>query len=262
MLNLITVCRCQRRHCWRKTRSHILPSTLQVKVTCLEWGGLKYMYMKTAHLSKVYQLSLLKQLFSLFKAVHVTMTWHWICFLNVQLSWASVRKLQIQLKDSFHIKKDSNDFCFLACDDDNNKGVLPEVPPGPRPQRLSELSIKEKTLPIPRGSAFFIFSSTNPWVSNTLIGAIDTEAQKPIYLFSVTEITETTLQSAIAEAQSSIKDVSCRRYTLHTAHCALSSSVPLYVSISASLFFEETAPESALWCPAEINCFRGICIIF
>ncbi|XP_039655701.1 voltage-dependent L-type calcium channel subunit alpha-1D isoform X14 [Perca fluviatilis] len=50
-----------------------------------------------------------------------------------------------------------------ACDDDNNKGVLPEVPPGPRPQRLSELSIKEKTLPIPRGSAFFIFSSTNPF---------------------------------------------------------------------------------------------------
>ncbi|XP_028438414.1 voltage-dependent L-type calcium channel subunit alpha-1D [Perca flavescens] len=50
-----------------------------------------------------------------------------------------------------------------TCDDDDNKGVLPEIPPGPRPQRLSELSIKEKTLPIPRGSAFFIFSSTNPF---------------------------------------------------------------------------------------------------
>ncbi|XP_061745003.1 voltage-dependent L-type calcium channel subunit alpha-1D-like [Nerophis ophidion] len=32
----------------------------------------------------------------------------------------------------------------------------------PRPKRLSELSIKEKTPPIPDGSAFFIFSSTNP----------------------------------------------------------------------------------------------------
>uniref|UniRef100_A0A8C5FYM2 Voltage-dependent L-type calcium channel subunit alpha n=1 Tax=Gouania willdenowi TaxID=441366 RepID=A0A8C5FYM2_GOUWI len=38
-----------------------------------------------------------------------------------------------------------------------------EVPPGPRPQRLSELTIKEKTPPIPEGSAFFIFSSTNPF---------------------------------------------------------------------------------------------------
>ncbi|XP_030639857.1 voltage-dependent L-type calcium channel subunit alpha-1D [Chanos chanos] len=38
----------------------------------------------------------------------------------------------------------------------------PEVPSGPRPQRLSELNLKEKTPPIPEGSAFFIFSSTNP----------------------------------------------------------------------------------------------------
>ncbi|KAJ8015835.1 hypothetical protein DPEC_G00000480 [Dallia pectoralis] len=38
---------------------------------------------------------------------------------------------------------------------------LPEVPAGPRPQRLSNFSIKEKTPPIPEGSAFFIFSSTN-----------------------------------------------------------------------------------------------------
>uniref|UniRef100_A0A672GMR4 Voltage-dependent L-type calcium channel subunit alpha n=1 Tax=Salarias fasciatus TaxID=181472 RepID=A0A672GMR4_SALFA len=37
-----------------------------------------------------------------------------------------------------------------------------EAPSGPRPQRLSELTIKEKTPPIPEGSAFFIFSSTNP----------------------------------------------------------------------------------------------------
>uniref|UniRef100_A0A4W5NIP5 Voltage-dependent L-type calcium channel subunit alpha n=1 Tax=Hucho hucho TaxID=62062 RepID=A0A4W5NIP5_9TELE len=38
---------------------------------------------------------------------------------------------------------------------------LPEVPIGPRPQRLSDLSVKEKTPPIPEGSAFFIFSNTN-----------------------------------------------------------------------------------------------------
>lgn len=53
-------------------------------------------------------------------------------------------------------------FCFLVSEDDDNNDDLPEVPSGPRPQRLSELTIKEKTPPIPSGSAFFIFSSTNP----------------------------------------------------------------------------------------------------
>ncbi|XP_051777018.1 voltage-dependent L-type calcium channel subunit alpha-1D [Erpetoichthys calabaricus] len=38
----------------------------------------------------------------------------------------------------------------------------PEVPAGPRPKRLSELNMKEKITPIPEGSSFFIFSSTNP----------------------------------------------------------------------------------------------------
>uniref|UniRef100_A0A803WGH0 Voltage-dependent L-type calcium channel subunit alpha n=1 Tax=Ficedula albicollis TaxID=59894 RepID=A0A803WGH0_FICAL len=38
----------------------------------------------------------------------------------------------------------------------------PEVPAGPRPRRISELNMKEKITPIPEGSAFFIFSSTNP----------------------------------------------------------------------------------------------------
>uniref|UniRef100_A0A671KEN1 Voltage-dependent L-type calcium channel subunit alpha n=1 Tax=Sinocyclocheilus anshuiensis TaxID=1608454 RepID=A0A671KEN1_9TELE len=38
----------------------------------------------------------------------------------------------------------------------------PEVPSGLRPQRLSELSLREKTPPIPEGSAIFILSNTNP----------------------------------------------------------------------------------------------------
>uniref|UniRef100_A0A8C8GXH8 Voltage-dependent L-type calcium channel subunit alpha n=1 Tax=Oncorhynchus tshawytscha TaxID=74940 RepID=A0A8C8GXH8_ONCTS len=46
-------------------------------------------------------------------------------------------------------------------DDDDDDDELPEVPIGPRPQRLSDLSVKEKTPPIPEGSAFFIFSNTN-----------------------------------------------------------------------------------------------------
>ncbi|KAI3357267.1 hypothetical protein L3Q82_015715 [Scortum barcoo] len=52
---------------------------------------------------------------------------------------------------------------YLVCADDDDNDDLPEVPSGPRPPRLSELSIKEKTPPIPAGSAFFIFSSTNPF---------------------------------------------------------------------------------------------------
>lgn len=53
--------------------------------------------------------------------------------------------------------------CLSVCnDEDEDVEELPEVPSGPRPQRLSELSIKEKIPPIPSGSAFFIFSSTNP----------------------------------------------------------------------------------------------------
>uniref|UniRef100_A0A3Q2WQI1 Voltage-dependent L-type calcium channel subunit alpha n=1 Tax=Haplochromis burtoni TaxID=8153 RepID=A0A3Q2WQI1_HAPBU len=52
--------------------------------------------------------------------------------------------------------------CIL-CDDGTDNDELPEVPSGPRPQRLSELTIKEKIPPIPEGSAFFIFSSTNPF---------------------------------------------------------------------------------------------------
>ncbi|XP_037101743.1 voltage-dependent L-type calcium channel subunit alpha-1D isoform X8 [Syngnathus acus] len=55
----------------------------------------------------------------------------------------------------------ANDSPVCCVDDDNAN--LPEVPVGPRPKRLSVLTIKEKTPPIPEGSAFFIFSSTNPF---------------------------------------------------------------------------------------------------
>uniref|UniRef100_A0A3Q2FCP7 Voltage-dependent L-type calcium channel subunit alpha n=1 Tax=Cyprinodon variegatus TaxID=28743 RepID=A0A3Q2FCP7_CYPVA len=55
--------------------------------------------------------------------------------------------------------------CFTGGDedDDDNNGNLPEASAGLRSQRLSELTMKEKTPPIPEGSAFFIFSSTNPF---------------------------------------------------------------------------------------------------
>uniref|UniRef100_A0A8C5I3A0 Voltage-dependent L-type calcium channel subunit alpha n=1 Tax=Gouania willdenowi TaxID=441366 RepID=A0A8C5I3A0_GOUWI len=52
----------------------------------------------------------------------------------------------------------------LADDNDDTAGEEedPEVPSGPRPA-ISELVKKEKIIPIPEGSAFFIFSNTNPF---------------------------------------------------------------------------------------------------
>ncbi|XP_053326031.1 voltage-dependent L-type calcium channel subunit alpha-1D [Spea bombifrons] len=50
--------------------------------------------------------------------------------------------------------------CPEPADEDDEEE--PEVPSGPRPRRMSELNMKEKITPIPEGSAFFIFSNTNP----------------------------------------------------------------------------------------------------
>ncbi|XP_051526097.1 voltage-dependent L-type calcium channel subunit alpha-1D [Myxocyprinus asiaticus] len=82
----------------------------------------------------------------------------------------SCRSLSIQKKDG----EDGNSKVSAdeECDEDQTNELSdstggdeedePEVPSGPRPQRLSDLSLKEKTPPIPEGSAFFIFSSSNP----------------------------------------------------------------------------------------------------
>uniref|UniRef100_A0A8C3EPD8 Voltage-dependent L-type calcium channel subunit alpha n=1 Tax=Corvus moneduloides TaxID=1196302 RepID=A0A8C3EPD8_CORMO len=51
---------------------------------------------------------------------------------------------------------------YPPCEDEEDEEDEPEVPAGPRPCRISELNMKEKITPIPEGSAFFIFSSTNP----------------------------------------------------------------------------------------------------
>uniref|UniRef100_A0A8C3RH60 Voltage-dependent L-type calcium channel subunit alpha n=1 Tax=Cyanoderma ruficeps TaxID=181631 RepID=A0A8C3RH60_9PASS len=51
---------------------------------------------------------------------------------------------------------------YPPCEDEEDEEDEPEVPAGPRPRRISELNMKEKITPIPEGSAFFIFSSTNP----------------------------------------------------------------------------------------------------
>lgn len=61
---------------------------------------------------------------------------------------------------------------LLGCkeDDEDNDDTAgeedAEVPPGPRPV-ISDLVKKEKIIPIPEGSAFFIFSNTNPYEALT-----------------------------------------------------------------------------------------------
>lgn len=42
-------------------------------------------------------------------------------------------------------------------DDDSD----PEIPSGPRPTRLSDLNLKEKQMPMPESSSFFIFKKDN-----------------------------------------------------------------------------------------------------
>ncbi|OXB58635.1 hypothetical protein ASZ78_003176 [Callipepla squamata] len=58
--------------------------------------------------------------------------------------------------------KDPYPPCDVPGEDEEDEEDEPEVPAGPRPRRISELNMKEKITPIPEGSAFFIFSSTNP----------------------------------------------------------------------------------------------------
>uniref|UniRef100_A0A8C5JF96 Voltage-dependent L-type calcium channel subunit alpha n=1 Tax=Junco hyemalis TaxID=40217 RepID=A0A8C5JF96_JUNHY len=58
--------------------------------------------------------------------------------------------------------KDPYPPCDVPGEDEEEEEDEPEVPAGPRPRRISELNMKEKITPIPEGSAFFIFSSTNP----------------------------------------------------------------------------------------------------
>lgn len=50
-------------------------------------------------------------------------------------------------------------FLFLIIGEEDEEE--PEMPVGPRPRPLSELHLKEKAVPMPEASAFFIFSPNN-----------------------------------------------------------------------------------------------------
>lgn len=51
-----------------------------------------------------------------------------------------------------------NFFLFPTGDDEEDE---PEIPLSPRPRPLAELQLKEKAVPMPEASSFFIFSPTN-----------------------------------------------------------------------------------------------------
>uniref|UniRef100_A0AAY5E7A2 Voltage-dependent L-type calcium channel subunit alpha n=1 Tax=Electrophorus electricus TaxID=8005 RepID=A0AAY5E7A2_ELEEL len=84
--------------------------------------------------------------------------------LNVFLAIAVDNLADAESLNSVPLEKEAEDeermaVVQAAAENDEDE---PDVPLGPRPQRLSDLSLKEKIQPIPGGSAFFIFSSTNP----------------------------------------------------------------------------------------------------
>lgn len=56
---------------------------------------------------------------------------------------------------------------LLAAEEDEEE---PEMPVGPRPRPMSELHLKEKAVPMPDASAFFIFSPNNRYLRDCLAG--------------------------------------------------------------------------------------------
>lgn len=54
---------------------------------------------------------------------------------------------------------------LLAAEEDEEE---PEMPVGPRPRPMSELHLKEKAVPMPDASAFFIFSPNNRYLRDWL----------------------------------------------------------------------------------------------
>uniref|UniRef100_A0A3Q1AN64 Voltage-dependent L-type calcium channel subunit alpha n=1 Tax=Amphiprion ocellaris TaxID=80972 RepID=A0A3Q1AN64_AMPOC len=73
--------------------------------------------------------------------------------INAQISLSKLRTLTHYI---LFCKEDEEDNDDTAAEEED-----PEVPSGPRPV-ISDLVKKEKITPIPEGSAFFIFSTTNP----------------------------------------------------------------------------------------------------
>uniref|UniRef100_A0A8C0XN76 Voltage-dependent L-type calcium channel subunit alpha n=1 Tax=Castor canadensis TaxID=51338 RepID=A0A8C0XN76_CASCN len=80
---------------------------------------------------------------------------------SAQKAKAEERKRRKMSKSQAHSKvwKDTSNLSPLPTGDDEEDE--PEIPVSPRPRPLAELQLKEKAVPIPEASSFFIFSPTN-----------------------------------------------------------------------------------------------------
>lgn len=68
---------------------------------------------------------------------------------------------------------------LLTAEEDEEE---PEMPVGPRPRPMSELHLKEKAVPMPDASAFFIFSPNNRYLRDCLAGTRRRRAGTPCML--------------------------------------------------------------------------------
>uniref|UniRef100_A0A7N8X717 Voltage-dependent L-type calcium channel subunit alpha n=1 Tax=Mastacembelus armatus TaxID=205130 RepID=A0A7N8X717_9TELE len=110
---------------------------------------------------------------------------------------ADAESLNTAQKEEEEAKKRRNSAKYTGDDYYDNED--PEVPPGPRPQRLSELTIKEKTPPIPEGISsisFRVFCHklinhqifTNLILVFIMLSSVSLAAEDPIRNFSARNI--------------------------------------------------------------------------
>lgn len=68
---------------------------------------------------------------------------------------------------------------LLAAEEDEEE---PEMPVGPRPRPMSELHLKEKAVPMPDASAFFIFSPNNRYFKRLVSQKKEVKNRYPFHL--------------------------------------------------------------------------------
>uniref|UniRef100_A0A8C5C6R8 Voltage-dependent L-type calcium channel subunit alpha n=1 Tax=Gadus morhua TaxID=8049 RepID=A0A8C5C6R8_GADMO len=136
---------------------------------------------------------------------------------------ADAESLNTAQKEEEEAKKRKNNAMYEEEED------LPEIPPGPRPLRMSELTMKEKTPPIPEGSAFFIFSSTNPFrvLCHKLINH---------QIFTNLILVFIMLSSVSLAAEDPIRNFSRRNFILNNADYVFTSMFTFEILIKMTAF--------------------------
>uniref|UniRef100_A0A669F6Q5 Voltage-dependent L-type calcium channel subunit alpha n=1 Tax=Oreochromis niloticus TaxID=8128 RepID=A0A669F6Q5_ORENI len=102
---------------------------------------------------------------------------------------AKKRKNSVPLEG---LQEENKELYPSMCDDGTDNDELPEVPSGPRPQRLSELTIKEKIPPIPEGTSYIRHINTDIFTNLILVfimlSSVSLAAEDPIRNFSARNI--------------------------------------------------------------------------